>query len=357
LVQGTGGLSDPGEISYDFVHDKLRSLVYEGISMPRRRLIHKKIAGRLVDRAANIDRSPLSGQIAFHYRQAGEFSRAAGYYRLAGEYARSIFAVADALNHYQTALQLGDPDRVSLHEAIGDLQTLHGAYSQAIDSYQACLAEIPPRESGPIFYKMAQVYHRLGDWNAAEENFTISMQQATRQDIQLQIDVFVEWSLTALYKDGLSAARSLADKALALAQRSKNCRSLSQVHNIFGLLARKEGDTVQAISHLEMSLEFAERAGDRVSAIAALNNLALARGENGDFQHAIFQAQKALELCALIGDRHREAALLSNLADLYYQAGEADTAMIHLKRSVAIFSEIGISAGDIQPEIWKLTEW
>jgi hypothetical protein len=52
-----------------------------------------------------------------------------------------------------------------------------------------------------------------------------------------------------------------------------------------------------------------------------------------------------------------ERSLLSNLADLYYNSGEADTAMIHLKKSVATFTEIGSSAGDIQPEIWKMTEW
>ena len=68
-------------------------------------------------------------------------------------------------------------------------------------------------------------------------------------------------------------------------------------------------------------------------------------------------AETALALCVSQGDRHREAALQNNLSDLLYAAGQPDAAMAHLKRAVAIFAEIGLEAGDIQPGIWKLVEW
>ena len=31
--------------------------------------------------------------------------------------------------------------------------------------------------------------------------------------------------------------------------------------------------------------------------------------------------------------------------------------MAQLKQAVVIFAEIGVGAGDAQPEIWKLAEW
>jgi hypothetical protein len=31
--------------------------------------------------------------------------------------------------------------------------------------------------------------------------------------------------------------------------------------------------------------------------------------------------------------------------------------MLHLKQAVAIYAEIGVEAGDVQPAIWRLTEW
>ena len=31
--------------------------------------------------------------------------------------------------------------------------------------------------------------------------------------------------------------------------------------------------------------------------------------------------------------------------------------MSHLKQAVSIYAEIGVEAGNVQPEIWKLAEW
>jgi hypothetical protein len=31
--------------------------------------------------------------------------------------------------------------------------------------------------------------------------------------------------------------------------------------------------------------------------------------------------------------------------------------MAHLKQAVSIYAEIGVEAGNVQPEIWKLAEW
>jgi tetratricopeptide (TPR) repeat protein len=90
---------------------------------------------------------------------------------------------------------------------------------------------------------------------------------------------------------------------------------------------------------------------------AALNNLALVRGASGDIMGALELAEAALALCVSQGDRHRAAVLHNNLADLLYANGQPDAAMAHLKQAVVIFAEIGLEAGDMQPEIWKLVEW
>ena len=56
-------------------------------------------------------------------------------------------------------------------------------------------------------------------------------------------------------------------------------------------------------------------------------------------------------------DRHRQAALENNLADLHHVAGDEDNAMIHLKRAVSIFSEVGADEATRLPAIWKLVSW
>jgi len=71
----------------------------------------------------------------------------------------------------------------------------------------------------------------------------------------------------------------------------------------------------------------------------------------------VILTQDALALCVSQGDRHREAALHNNLADLFHAAGNSEAAMSHLKQAVSIYAEIGVEAGAVRPEIWKLAEW
>src|SRR5215211_867344 len=60
------------------------------------------------------------------------------------------------------------------------------------------------------------------------------------------------------------------------------------------------------------------------------------------FDHCVLElTEEALTFCPAHGDRHREAALENNLADLHHVAGRSVESMDHLKRAVAIFSEVG----------------
>ena len=109
--------------SYDFDHDKLRTLVYEETSLARKRLLHRRTAAALAGGARGREADSLAGQIARHHRLAGQDAEAAQYYLLAGDYARGLHANSEALGHYEEALALGHPDAATLHEAMGDLRT------------------------------------------------------------------------------------------------------------------------------------------------------------------------------------------------------------------------------------------
>lgn len=101
----------------------------------------------------------------------------------------------------------------------------------------------------------------------------------------------------------------------------------------------------------------AEALGDPGARIAALSNLALTWRSSGDIERALGHAQTARALSLTQGDRHREAAIDSNLADLLHSEERHTESMLHLKQAVAIYAEIGVEEGAIQPAIWKLSEW
>ena len=73
---------EQGADAYDFSHDKLRAVVYAGLSTARRRVLHRHVAEALeAEHAADLD--AVSGQIASHYERAGQLERALAYYQQA----------------------------------------------------------------------------------------------------------------------------------------------------------------------------------------------------------------------------------------------------------------------------------
>ena len=349
--------------AYDFNHEKLRSLVYEETSQARRRLLHRRVAEALSARQRGQRSGQLAGAIAQHYLLAGLNPLAAEYARLAGDYARSVYANHEALDHYQSALQLGNPETGPLLEASGDLQLLLGEYSQALDSYTQASPHFSTSDLARIQLKLGEIHQRLGDWDRAERHFKAGLDclpppdspGANQPGDSERSHLYAAWSLTAHQRAQPEHAWELAEQALNLA--GQDTGALIQANNILGVLARHRGQHEQARRHLETSQELAVQAGDQLASLAALNNLALVSSDLDDLEQAISLEQAAFSIAQTLGDLHRQAALLNTLADLYYQTGQTEQAMQHLKRAVAIFSQIGDIVANPQPEIWKLTEW
>src|SRR5713101_6051146 len=359
LVDEVERHTDSSNLAYDFSHEKLRALVYEETSLARRRLLHRRIAEALASHTrGHRDAGPLAGQIAHHYRLGGNDAAAAEYFKLAGEYARSLYANAGAIAHLQLALALGHPDTAALHEAIGDLYTLLGEYNKALNSYERAAALNSPDALSRIEHKLSAVYIRRRDWELAESHLeaALRMSEEMKQYGQ-QASIYADWSLAAHQRGQAQKALALAQRAQGLAEANDDTYALAQAHNMLGMLASHEGDTQAALHHLAQSLTLAEKLRDPAMQAAALTNLAQAHQASGATERALSLTESALALCVSQGDRHREAALHNNMADLLHSSGQTEAAMAHLKQAVSIYAEIGVEAGTVQPDIWKLSEW
>jgi predicted ATPase/DNA-binding SARP family transcriptional activator len=343
--------------SYDFDHDKLRTLVYEETSLARKRLLHRRTAAALAGGARGREANSLAGQIARHHRLAGQDAEAARHYLLAGDYARSLHANSEALSHYEEALALGHPDAATLHGAIGDLRTRTGEYGAALASYEAAASSARSEDLAEIEHKIGNVHARLGERDLARLHYESALNEFSQTGSEAELArLYADWSLLSHGQDEPEEATTLARQALALAEVTGDTRALAQAHNMLGILAGKSGDQEAALRHLGDSLDLAEALGDSDARVAALNNLALARESGGEPEEALKLAESALRLCVASGDRHREAALHNNLADLFHATGHEQESMEHLKRAVEIFAEIG-ERDELQPEVWKLVEW
>ncbi len=92
-------------LTYDFSHDKLRSVALEMLSPARRRQLHRTVAEAIAVEFQH-DLDAASPQLAAHYDQAGMVDEAIDAYRVAGARAVAVSALDEAVSMFRRALSL-----------------------------------------------------------------------------------------------------------------------------------------------------------------------------------------------------------------------------------------------------------
>jgi hypothetical protein len=91
--------------SYVFRHHLVQQYLYQATDAPQRAYLHEDVAKALVTLYGDQDEE-IWGPLAIHYRSAGDADLALHYSVLAGDRASRLYANADAVAHYTTALDL-----------------------------------------------------------------------------------------------------------------------------------------------------------------------------------------------------------------------------------------------------------
>jgi transcriptional regulator with XRE-family HTH domain len=116
----------PDGTGYRFAHALIRETLYAGLSLPRRRRLHRAAAEALV-RADSHTPDDQVGAIAAHYRLAGSVAdrtTAIEYSLRAGEEARNVFAWEEAAVHWEAALELMEAEKTDPEVVAGHLENL-----------------------------------------------------------------------------------------------------------------------------------------------------------------------------------------------------------------------------------------
>jgi DNA-binding SARP family transcriptional activator/tetratricopeptide (TPR) repeat protein len=348
LIRETG-------FGYDFAHGALRDLAFERISQTRRRLLHRRVAEALRRDLGRAGRDDLArvASIAMHERAAGRDAEAAEAYREAGRRAAAVHANREAIEHDEAALALGHPDVVGLHVAIGALRTRLGDYAGAVAALESAAAQASPVELAEVEWALGRAYLRRGDLVAADHHLAAAV--ATASDARVIIRALVDRSAARRRAGDPDGAREAAGDALARATGADDVAGEGAAHRMLGLLALDAGDASAAVRELTDAVASAGEDPDPAAGIAALAGLALAEAAVGDLDAALARGEAAAAECRRIGDRHLEAAVENHLADMLHAAGRDDDAMVHLRRAVEAFADVGGGPADPDPGIWMLS--
>lgn len=358
-VAGEDGRTAGERAAYGFDHPLTGGVVYGRIGLARRRLLHRRAATALIERQSRAQGGSVAGEVARHYRLAGDDGRASAYLEEAGRRAESVWANAEALADYRAAAAI-EPERLdALRERMADLELLLGRYESAVADLEAAIARTPatdPASIGRLERKLASVHRRTGRFALADAHAELAMARLPETERAERLATILEQAMLAHRLGERERAARLVGEAMPMADSLGDAALGARAHNMAAIVARASDDPMSAVAHLRRSLDLASSAGSLEGRTAALNNLALVERERGQLEQAVEFTMEALRSCAQLGDRHREAALRNNLADLLRALGRQADAMDQVRQAVTIVAAIG-EPGELQPELWRLVEW
>jgi len=259
--------------SYRFTHELIREAVYTELGEARRQVLHQRALALLQAEGAP------AAALAHHALASGETEVAARYSVQAGDEALAVFAVEDAIRHYERTRAL-----LQEHKP---LQTVLKA--SEIEHLYVCLG---------------RAYAFQHAWQQAQQTY---------------------------------------EELLAYAQRQQLPGLASMTLNRLAILAAQQPfDKPQLHALLEQAWHMAETSQDqRVLAETAWNQAQISAVVWDDPKHALLHGEQALALARGVHDQELEARGLCLLGWIHLHVGNFEKAMPCLEASLGLYAALG----------------
>ncbi len=280
LREEEAGMGRPS--SYRFAHDLLRDVVYTELGAARRQVLHQRALALLRTEGA------AAAELAYHAMASGETQAAYRYSMQAGDEALAVFAVDDAIGHYEQAHVLLQEQRLRnvlevwevehLYIYLGRAYTFQNAWQHAQQAYEELVA-------------YAQHEHRPTLVSMTLNRLAILAVQQSKDKPQV---------------------RALLEEARSMAQSSSDQRVLAETAwNLAQITAVVWEDPKRALSHGQQALSLARDVQDQELEARSLSSLGWIHIRGGDFEEAIQCLEASLALYAVLGEEQSASRELS----------------------------------------------
>jgi tetratricopeptide (TPR) repeat protein len=432
------------DLEYTFKHALTHEVAYGGLLQERRRTLHAGIVAAL-ERLTPERLAEQVDRLAHHALRGEVWDKAVAYGRQAGAKALARSAYREAVTAFEQALvavqhlpedrdtlaqaidlrfdlrealqPLGEYGRIfdslrdaeTLAEALGDQRRLgwaaihminyfwvRGDYDRALASGQraraiaAALGDLALQMR--THYRLAQLYHTLGDYRQAIDLLQWNVATLTGE---LRYERFggphlpsvhsQSWLVWCLAELGMFAeGRALGDEAIQIAETVDDPFSRGEAYNCLGRLCLRQGDLPKAISIFERGLGVCQAANiqlfvpmfasdlgaayalaGRIAEALPLLEKAVAQGTAmdrvshvslwtaqlgvgyllaGRLEDVILLAQRALAITRTHGERGYQAHALRLLGDIHAQRQPPDVAPAeaHYREALALAEELSM---------------
>ncbi len=275
--------TSPGGALCEFAHDKIQNVIYDEVGEVRRKILHRDALG-LLEREGGAS----AAELAHHALATGHDAAAFRYCLEAGDVAMQVFAVRDAITHYEHALRL-------LPRSL--------AVQEPTEGDSGHVSSLPGKAWEHLYSQLGRAYEWQGAWDEARAIYQAQRAYARRQGARtLEASTLTRMAHVAREQSwDLPTAQTLMGEALAMVEPTDDMAMLAETHWTFAQFAALAGEHNLARPHAERALELA-LAADQEELIARcfllVAQIALQRGAWSEAATAAAQGREGFATLA-----------------------------------------------------------
>ncbi len=341
---------------FSFRHELTRQAIYAGLLARERRALHRRVASAIEQLFASPTAlDPHLPELAYHFFEGGDWSKALEYGQRAGERALALYAPRSALEHLTRAekavFHLAAPlpptlyhARAQAYETLGEFELARADYQHALALAQQtldarmewqCLLDLG-------FLWASRDYSQAGQW------FHRALDLAqTLADPRLQAKSLNRLGNWLVYTGRVAEGIQAHQQALHLFEAQQDTRGMAETFDLLGTANCLAGDLVTAVQVSGQAVELFRNAGDISSLATSLSLRAGYSLSETTFSplrtrdECVQEAAEALHLSRQITSPGAEAWALLILGYVLAHFGEFGSALAHAQQACRIATEIG----------------
>ncbi|MBI4245679.1 MAG: tetratricopeptide repeat protein, partial [Candidatus Rokubacteria bacterium] len=337
IIYELGLLPEP---AYVFKHAVIQDVAYNSLLRERRKELHKAV-GYAIEELYPDRLAEHYEELAHHFFQGEEWSKAVEYSGLAGERAANAFANAEAKEHYRRALQaagkvtpLPDPGVLaSLHEKHGAALMVLGEYEDSVAEYQHALDLIrrtgDRRREIEILVGLSGVYnwyHRPKP--ALEYNEQALALARELDDRALQAGCLANrtYIRVVAYAQVVESAPD-AEEAVRLSKQIGDPKLLAQTLLRLGGVLQWRGEFDRSLAYLHEGAELAQRAHLGFWFGYAAFMIGNANTARGKYEEALGWYRRLSDYASAAGDKFYIARIPNTIGGVHLELFDLEEAI------------------------------
>jgi DNA-binding CsgD family transcriptional regulator/tetratricopeptide (TPR) repeat protein len=313
-----------GSDAYAFRHALVQEAIYNDLLPVQRGPLHAAYAHALAARIEGDGGGPGAGaaelgRLAYHWYAAHDQGRALLASVQAGQAAEAAFALAEAVRHYERALELWKQapeaaarsplDRISLLQRAAQAASLAGEGARAVALIGQALEETDaaaePWRAGALLERLARYHWMGGDTLAAMAAVERAVATVPPEPPSAErARVLAAHGQMLMLWSRMRAASARCEEAIAVARqvgaRAVEGHALNSLGASIGCLGHLE----VGIAHLEQARGIAAGLGDPDDLCRALHNLGCVLLRNGRYEDVVRVELECRELAGRFGSMH-----------------------------------------------------